>query len=77
MADQGAGNKLTKTYTREEFKTLMHEAGFANIRIRQTPLQLRDVRIVGRFLLKLGLTFLAERRIGPFGGILMATFKKS
>ena len=73
----GRENKLTKTYTREEFKTLLHEAGFANIRIRQIPLQLRDVPIVGRVLLKLGLTLLAERRIGPFGGILMATCKKS
>ena len=69
-------NKLTKTYTREEFKTMLHETGFANIRTRQTPLQLRDVPIVRRVLPKLGLTLLAERRIGPFRGTLMATCKK-
>ena len=74
---KGRENKLTKTYTRKEFKTLLHEAGFANIRIRQTPLQLRDVPIVGRVLFRFGLTLLPERRIGAFGRILMATFKKS
>ena len=73
---KGRENKLTKTYTRKEFKTLLHEAGFANIRIRQTPLQLREVPSVGRVLFRFGMTLLAERRIGPFGCILMATCKK-
>ena len=69
-------NTLTRTYTRKEFKTLLREAGFADIRLRQTPLQLRDIPIIGQILLKLGLASIAKRRIGPFGGILMATCKK-
>ena len=73
----GRKNRLTKTYTLEECKNLLREAGFADIRVHQTPLQLRDVPILGRALLKLGLTSLAEQRIGPFGGILMANCKKS
>ena len=69
-------NKLTETYTRDEFATLLRDAGFTRFAFTQTPLQVRHVPVLGRVLAALGLKRLTECRVGPFGGILMARCTK-
>ena len=71
----GRRNKWTATFSRAEMHDLLSGAGFADIVLEQSQVQLKVLPILGRLT-----RFLPERirgmRLGPWGGMLVATCTK-
>ncbi len=70
-------NQWTKTFTKAEFARIMKRAGFSDVRIKQTPQQIKTIPIIGKIV---GLCFpamIGDLRIGPFGDMLVAICQKS
>ena len=73
---KGRVNQWTKTYTKPEFFAIMKAAGFSDIRIKQTPLQIQVIPIIGKIIATLLPARVGELCMGPFGGMLVATSTK-
>jgi ubiquinone/menaquinone biosynthesis C-methylase UbiE/uncharacterized protein YbaR (Trm112 family) len=69
-------NKWTKTYTKPQFLTLMTTAGFSDIRIEQSHLQIKTMPIVGKIVGALLPEIAGDMRVGRFGSMLIATCSK-
>lgn len=69
-------NKWTKTYTKPQFAALMDGAGFTTGKIQQTPEQIKTIPIIGKIVTALFPQSVGDIRIGPFGGMLVATSSK-
>lgn len=72
----GRVNQWTRTYTARQFADLLEQAGFRNFRIRQTPIQLKHVPLVGKVAKQFLPASIGEMQIGRLGMILMATCTK-
>ncbi len=70
---EGRLNHWTATYTKAEFRAILERAGFGSIRIRQTPVQISNLPVLGKLACCVLPKAVTDLRIGPFGGILMAT----
>ena len=66
-------NKWTKTYSRPQFLELMTQAGFADVRIEQSHLQVKTMPILGKIAAALLPTATGDIRVGRFGSMLIAT----
>ena len=73
----GRENRWTKTYTRSEFAAMLRRAGFRDITIGQIHFQLKELPILGKLIHRYLPAGIAERRGGRFGGMLMATCRKT
>ena len=72
----GRENKWTKTFTKPEFAEMMRTAGFSQIHVKQTPQQIKTIPIIGKTISTLISEKISDLRIGPFGGMLIATCTK-
>jgi len=70
-------NQWTKTYTKSHFAKMIRLAGFDQVRIKQTPQQIKTIPLIGKVVKLLLPEYIAELRVGPFGGMLVSTCVKS
>jgi len=70
-------NHWTTTYNKPEFSEMMHIAGFSGVHIQQTPLQLRAIPVLGKILSAVFPAKVGDMRVGPFGGMIVATCIKT
>jgi ubiquinone/menaquinone biosynthesis C-methylase UbiE/uncharacterized protein YbaR (Trm112 family) len=73
---EGRKNHWTRTYSKPEFSMLMESSGFENFQIKQTPLQIKVIPVIGKIITAILPAKIGEIRIGPFGGMLVATSTK-
>ena len=66
-------NHWTKTYSKEEFISMMKRAGFVDIRIQQTPQLLQKMPILGKLSKALLPASVGKIKLGRFGGMLVVT----
>jgi len=69
-------NHWTKTFTKPEFTAMMQRAGFGQVDMVQCPLQLKIVPIIGKIVTAVLPEAVGDLRVGPLGGMLVATCKK-
>ena len=74
---KGLENQWTRTFTRSEFRAMLGKAGFKDITIRQTYFQLKELPVAGKLIKRFLPEWIGEMRGGRFGGILMATCRKT
>jgi LSD1 subclass zinc finger protein len=70
-------NHWTKTYSKPEFIGMMKRAEFNEVRIKQTPQQIKTIPLVGKVINALFPAAVGDLRVGPFGGMLVATTIKN
>jgi ubiquinone/menaquinone biosynthesis C-methylase UbiE/uncharacterized protein YbaR (Trm112 family) len=70
-------NYWTKTYTKAQFTKMMQDAGFGDVKMVQSPLQLKIVPIIGKIIMALFPVWVGDLRIGPIGSMLVATGTKN
>ena len=69
-------NHWTKTYTKAQFTAMLNGAGFADVKMVQSPLQIKIIPIIGKIVTALLPRAIGDIRIGPMGGMLVATCHK-
>ena len=66
-------NHWTKTYSKPEFIGMMNRAGFNNVQMKQTPQQIKTIPLIGKVVSAVLPATVGDLRVGPFGGMLVAT----
>jgi ubiquinone/menaquinone biosynthesis C-methylase UbiE/uncharacterized protein YbaR (Trm112 family) len=74
---EGRQNHWTKTYSKPEFTQMMKAAGFDHVHMKQTPQQIKTIPLIGKLVSAILPSAVGELRVGPFGGMLVATCIKS
>ena len=74
---EGRENHWTKTYTKPEFRGMMNRAGFNQVHIKQTPQQIKTIPLLGKVASATLPAAIGDLRVGPFGGMLVATSVKN
>lgn len=70
---EGLENHWTKTYSKPEFTGMMIDAGFSQVRMKQTPQQIKTIPLIGKVARAILPEAVGDLRVGPFGGMLVAT----
>ena len=70
---ENRANQWTKTYSKPEFKRMMEQTGFSDIRIQQMPQLLESLPILGKLTRVLLPVNIGKIRIGRVGSMLIAT----
>lgn len=70
-------NKWTRTYTKPQLAEMMTRAGFSDVHIQQSHLQIKTMPIVGKIADLLLPKNFGDIRVGRFGSMLIATSEKS
>jgi len=70
---EGRQNHWTKTYSKPEFTEMMARAGFDKVQMKQTPQQIKTIPLLGKVVRALLPAAVGDLRVGPFGGMLVAT----
>ena len=68
-------NHWTKTYSKPEFEVMLRQAGFSELKIEQSVLQIKVIPIFGKLASVILPDWVGDLRVGNFGSMLVATCK--